>query len=275
MNNELEETKNGAASSSVKELDNNMEKLGKTTIKVGDIIKANLISQAIISGNRGLANTIKKALSSLSKWSDMSKELQTQEAKLGRVMKNTMKAKQKDIDKVVQLTAKYEKLGVVSQETQLAGLQELGTYIEHKKSLEKLLPVMNNMIAQQYGVGASMESASSIATMMGKVLGNGQVNALSRLGYKFTKAQEKVLKFGTEEQKVAMLTKIINQSVGGMNKALAETDAVTIIGGGDSAAAVNQLGYGDKMTHISTGGGASLEFLEGKELPGVAAANDK
>ena len=207
------------------EVSKDIEDTGKSALKTGDIIKANLISQAIISGVKKLGQAFKSVSNAMDEWSNKAAALEEQEAKVARVMKNTTNATQQDIDAMIQLTATQEKMGVVSQETQLAGLQELGTYVEQKESLQKLLPVMNDMIAQQYGVGASMESASGIATMMGKVLGNGQVDALSRLGYKFDEAQKKVLKFGTEEEKVEMLTKIITQSVGGMNSALAKTDA--------------------------------------------------
>lgn len=182
---------------------------------------SNLASQLITKAT----SSIKGMISNLGEWAEMSNSLREQEAKLTQVMKNTTNASDNEIKSIIDLTGAQEKLGVVSQETQLAGLQELGTYVTQKESLEKLLPVMNDMIAQQYGLGASMESASGIATMMGKVLGNGQVDALSRLGYKFDEAQKKILKFGTEEERVAMLSEIIEESVGGMNKSLAETDA--------------------------------------------------
>ena len=145
---------------------------------------------------------------------------QEAETKLAQVMRNTMDASDAQIQSIKDLTAAQQALGVVGDEVQLAGAQELGTYLEKTESLQALIPVMNDMIAQQYGLNASQESAVNIATMMGKVM-EGQTGALSRYGYKFSEAQEYILKYGTEAQKVATLSEVITESVGGMNAALA------------------------------------------------------
>ncbi len=144
------------------------------------------------------------------------------EARLEQVMRNTMDASAAEIQSIKDLTAAQQQLGIVGDEVQLSGAQELATYLGKKESLEALIPVMNDMIAQQYGYNASAESAVSIAMMMGKVL-DGQTGALSRYGYTFTEAQEQILKFGTEEERAATLAEVVEQSVGGMNEALAAT----------------------------------------------------
>lgn len=143
-------------------------------------------------------------------------------AKLAQVMRNTMGARSAEIKSIGDLIDAQEKLGVVKGDVQTEGAQELATYLRLSSSLKTLIPVMNDMVAQQYGIGASAESAVSIATMMGKVM-NGQTSALSRYGYSFTKAQEEILKYGTEAQRAAVLAEVVTESVGGMNAALAAT----------------------------------------------------
>lgn len=146
------------------------------------------------------------------------------EAKLANNMRNTMGARDEDIQSIKDLCAAQQRLGVIGDEVQLAGAQELATYLEKKSSLEQLIPVMNDMVAQQYGLNATSEAATNIATMLGKVM-DGQVGALSRYGYKFDEAQAQILKFGTEEQRAAVLAEVVESSVGGMNAELAKTDA--------------------------------------------------
>lgn len=143
-------------------------------------------------------------------------------AKLAAVMRNTMGARAEEVKSIEDLIDAQERLGIVDGAVQTEGAQELATYLSLSKSLQTLIPVMNDMIAQQYGMSASAESAVSIATMMGKVM-NGQTSALSRYGYTFTAAQEAVLKYGTEAQRAAVLAEVVSQSVGGMNAALAAT----------------------------------------------------
>lgn len=105
-------------------------------------------------------------------------------------MRNTMDAREADIQSIKDLCSAQQELGVIGDEVQLAGAQELATYLSEKQSLEQLIPVMNDMLAQQYGLNASQENAAQIATMLGKVM-DGQTGALSRYGYKFDEAQEK------------------------------------------------------------------------------------
>lgn len=146
------------------------------------------------------------------------------ETKLQTVMRNTMDATDDEVQSIKDLCSAQQELGVIGDEVQLAGVQELATYASKKSSLETLIPVMNDMIAQQYGFNATQESAVNIATMMGKVFA-GQTSALSRYGYTFSEAQEQILKFGTEEEKAATLAEVVRQSVGGVNAELAKTDS--------------------------------------------------
>ncbi len=142
--------------------------------------------------------------------------------KLATAMRNTMGARNEEIQSVLDLCEAQQRLGIIEDDTQVAGAQELATYLRLSDSLKTLIPAMTDMVAQQYGFSASAENAVNIATMMGKVM-EGQTGALRRYGYYFTEAEEAILKYGTESERAATLAGIIEQSVGGMNQALAQT----------------------------------------------------
>ena len=146
------------------------------------------------------------------------------ETRLAQAMSNTMGASAEEVQAIKDLCSEQQKLGVIGDEVQLAAAQELATYLEYSDSLKAIIPVMNDMAAQQYGLGASAESVTQIATMLGKVM-NGQTEALSRYGYKFDEAQKQILQFGTEAERAAVLVDVVGESVGGMNEALAQTPA--------------------------------------------------
>ena len=145
-------------------------------------------------------------------------------AKLTQAMRNTMDASDEMVGSVEGLIDAQERLGVIEKDAQLAGAQELATYLQLSDSLKTLIPVMNDMAAQQIGIGASGESVAQIASMLGKVM-EGQTEALSRYGYKFDEAQKHILQFGSESERAAVLAEVVTSSVGGMNEALRNTDA--------------------------------------------------
>lgn len=173
------------------------------------------------------------------------------EAVLGNVpsiMSQGADAARRAKDELVALTDQMEENGVVAGDVSVAGLQQLATFQLSQETLEKLAPGMADLIAQQKGLNATQSDAVSIGNMIGKVM-NGQTSALSRAGIIMSDYQEQILKTGTEEQKAATLADVLAQNVGGVNKALAETDA------GKVAVAQNLIGrstdlIGEKLMNI-------------------------
>lgn len=199
-------------------------KVMQKAVGVSTELEKNVINfAAVCTGIDSASNMVNNLQSAIKGLTDTHAVQIEAETKLAAVMRNTMGAREEDIQSIKKLCAAQQELGVIGDEVQLAGAQELATYLTEKQSLEQLIPVLNDMLAQQYGLNATQENAANIATMLGKVM-NGQTGALSRYGYSFDEAQEKILKFGTESERTAVLCDVVKASVGGVNAELAKTD---------------------------------------------------
>lgn len=181
------------------------DKIGQAALNLNNIV-------GVISGVTGR----------MQEFADANKAQQVAENQLAQVMRNTMGASQKEIDSIKELASAQQQLGVIGDEVQLAGAKELGVHLQKADTMKKLIPVMNDYIAKNYGMDASQESAASAGALLGKAM-EGNVTMLERSGIKLSEAQKKIMETGTEEQRAATLAEVLNQKVGGMNEALAAT----------------------------------------------------
>lgn len=165
------------------------------------------------------------------------------ETKLLEIYKTRLGVDAKRAKQTMKVASALQKEGVIGDEITLSGAQQIATFTKQASTVDKLLPAMDNLLVQQKGYSATAEDAKNIANLFGKAM-MGQTGALKRVGITFTDAQEKVLKYGTEEEKAAMLSKVITDNVGEMNKAFAETDE------GKMAQLKNTLGdIGERLGH--------------------------
>jgi len=155
---------------------------------------------------------------------DMSQQQAQAEQKLAEIYKTRMGVGKQAVQSTLDLASAQQKLGVVGDEVQLAAAQQLATYAQTPKTVNTMLPALNNLLVQQKGLNATQEDATGLANLFGKAM-MGQTGALKRAGISFTAAQEEVLKYGTEEEKAATIAEVVTQNVGNMNAKFAETDA--------------------------------------------------
>lgn len=206
-------------SEQVKELGDEYDKTGKKALSFADIVKASAVGNLIAAG-------LKKGIQALKDYAatgaESARDFETNQAKLTLVMQNMMGASSEQIDVIKNLIEQEEALGVVSRNSQTAAAQELATYTTKLQSLERLIPVMNNMIVQVNGVNASQEQAVTVATALGKTL-DGQTGSLSRWGFHFTDAQKRILEGNNELRKLDVIAQVVDGSVGNMNYTLRQT----------------------------------------------------
>lgn len=195
-----------AGTSVARSLGSKLSSVGGSFIKAGAIATA--VSVPIIAG-------IHKAM-------DAYMIQSAAETKLTEIYRTRMGVTQQAAQATIDYANALQKQGVIGDEVLLSGAQQLATFAKYPGTINSLLPAMGNLLAQQKGVNATAQDATQIGNLMGKVL-QGQTGALKRVGITFTEAQEQVLKYGTEEERAAMLAQVITDNVGNMNKVMAET----------------------------------------------------
>ena len=211
--------KTDAVTRATSQMEQNIDKVEKKASGFASTFKgmlgANLATTAITTALSAVTDFVK---GSTEAWNVQA----LAEKKLETVMRQRMGATDAAIDSVKTLASAQQQLGVIGDEVQLSGAQQMATFLNEKKSLDVLMPAMNNLLAQQKGFNATQEDAVGIGNLIGKVM-QGQTAALTRVGVTFTAAQEQVLKYGNEQQRAAMLAQVITDNVGNMNEALAAT----------------------------------------------------
>jgi myosin heavy subunit len=145
------------------------------------------------------------------------------QTQLATIMRQRMSSTEEEIQTIRDLCSAQQELGVVEDDIAASGAQQMATFLKQKQSLEVLIPAMNNLIAQQEGLNATVQGAVSIGNMMGKAM-QGQTEVLQRVGITFDEAQKQVLQYGTETERAAMLAEVITANVGNMNEELGKTD---------------------------------------------------
>ena len=211
-----------------KELANDAEGLKKvitSTVTEAQQLKGNVINfAALATGIDAAQRSFNQLQAGMQNLADAYAVQEVNETRLATVMQQRMGATAAEIQSIKDLASAQQELGVIGDEVQLSGAQQIATFLNEKASLETLLPAMNNLLAQQKGLNATTQDAISVGNLMGKVM-QGQTSALTRVGITFSEAEEKVLKYGTESERAAMLAQVITNNVGNMNAQLAQTES--------------------------------------------------